>query len=90
MNMSNLPIEILSLILSKLSEADLKNLYNVSVFWKVLVRDYMNLKTLVAREDWRWYCRHTPQKEKCQVCFQRLRERQTSDCKNTDWEWWME
>ena len=87
---SNMPIEIQHRILSNLSETDLKQLYCVSAFWRTLVRDYMNLKTLVPREDWRWYCRHTPQKERCQVCFKRLRERQNSEQKKTDWEWWTE
>ena len=87
-DLSDFPYEIQKQVLSKLDEKDLIAMHEVSKSWKFMIVGYMNDKHSVKSKDWRWFCKHQPQIEKCSICLEKLRKKINSNEKDDVWYWW--
>ena len=89
MDISELPLELQLRILTLLTEKDLQKAYQVSFEWQCMVRNFMEKYYLTPIDEWRWYCRHSPQLQRCSQCYERFLSR----CKDRippEWKWWYE
>ena len=87
-DLSDFPYEIQKQVLDKLDEKDLKAMHEVSKTWKSMIVEYMNDKNSVKSKDWRWFCKHQPQVEKCSICLGKLRKKIENNERDDVWYWW--
>ena len=88
LGLSDAPYEIQKQVLDKLDEKDLVAMHKVSEAWKSMIVHYLNDKHSVKSKDWRWFCKHQPQVEKCSICLRKLRKKIESGDKDDVWYWW--
>lgn len=88
LDLSELPYEIQKQVLDKLDDEAFVAMHKVSETWKSMIVQYLNDKHSVKSKDWRWFCKHEPQVEKCSICLRKLRKKIESDEKDDAWYWW--
>ena len=89
MELAELPYEIQKSILDLLDEKDLKKMYQVSKSWQLMIVEYLNDKHSIKSIDWKWFCRHQPQIERCSECLARSRNKIDTRGLADDWNWWI-
>ena len=85
----DLPYEIQKKILDQLKEKDLISMHRVSKSWQVMIGKYMSDKCSIKSKDWKWFCRHRPQKPHCSQCLERMRNKNDARGLADDWNWWL-
>ena len=88
LDLSEFPYEIQKQVLDKLDEKDFVAMHKVSTTWKSMIGEYLNDKHSVKSKDWRWFCKHQPQVEKCSICLGKLRKKIENSDNDDVWYWW--
>lgn len=87
-DLSMLPWEIRIKVFDALDVDDHIAIHRTSTTWRRLIIQYLIYKHSIKRNDWRWFCRHNPQRSGCSECLYRIRNKTDNRGLAKDWEWW--
>ena len=88
-DMSELPCELQWQILDYLDQKDHVSMHRTSSSWRNMLIGYLNSKNTIKPTDWRWFCRHRPQKLSCTECRVKLQNKINDTQLANDWKWWL-
>ena len=88
-DMSDLPVELQWQILDRLEQEDHMAMHQTSRSWRNMLIGYLSSKNAIRPADWRWFCRHCPQKTGCSECLIKLQNKVDKIHLAKDWNWWL-
>lgn len=89
-DMSELPCELQWQILDYLDQKDHVSMHRTSSSWRNMLIRYLNNKDAIKFSDWRWFCRHFPQRPSCSECMAKLLSKIDDRQLAKDWNWWLQ